>query len=109
MEKPKYIPKRKLGYKPKYNLYHLVYDFGESNYDESVVAASSQERAEELLANHLYSLFLEGENAENLDFLVRATFPTGVKANKERVFSPKIPSDLEITLAEMATQTELRT
>lgn len=109
MEKPKYIPKRKLGYKPKYNLYHLVYDFGESNYDESVVAASSQERAEELLANHLYSLFLEEVDIENTNFIVRTTFNTRVKANKEGVITPRIPSDLEITLAAMATQTELRT
>ena len=121
MEKPKYNSKLKskpkLGYKPKYNpgfstmyeVYNLVYDFGDLTCEEAVVSSTSPERAEELLANHLFDKFLEGEDGKNIDFLVRATFPTGVKANKEKVFSPKVPSDLEITLAAMATQTELRT
>lgn len=95
--------------KPKYGVYHLVYDFGDSSYDESVVAASSPEKAEDLLANHLFSLFLEEVDIENTVFLVRSTFSTGIKADKERVITPRIPSDLEIMLAAMATQTELRT
>ena len=81
------------GYNPrpraKYEVYHLVYDFGDSCYDEAVVAASSQERAEELLANHLLCLFLEEMDTDDPVFLVRSTFPTGVKADKERVITPE--------------------
>ena len=88
-----------------YEIYNLVYDLGILNFLESVVSASSHDRAKEMLENHLdENYFHKKDICKKMGFNVRIISSTGVRTNEEGVFSPFISRNLEEMISKISLQ-----
>ena len=88
-----------------YEIYNIIYDLGILNFLESVVSASSHDRAREMLKEYLDDKFFHREGTcESVGFNVRIVSSTGVKIDTEMVISPFISKNLEEMISKISLQ-----
>ena len=74
-------------------------------FQESVISASSHDRAKEMLKHHLDENFFHKDGTcDYLGFNVRIISSTGVKTDVEKVLSPFISKNLEEMVSKISLQ-----
>lgn len=94
----------------EFNIYHIVYDIGDIDHMEAVVSSTSPEQARQSLREYIAREFFESDSISMplLDEVIRVRLisESNIKADREGILCPRIPSNLEMKMASLKTETD---